>query len=248
MTGTAFAISNLGSLITTPVFSKITTGMTCAAVGLIAVAGHGLSKKLIKDDGLFAVLAYVSFILSVANEKMPFLAPILMIAGGIVSVLRGFIAKKNHAIIDDENEENLDRPKENGAETIENEELDQVEVSRESDPFLGANRQTSEIHHTITPKYSMLLLVFFALSLLCALFLQHFQSNRHLQVFGTFYFTGSIIFGGGPVVIPLLSAQVVASTNWLTEQEFLFGLAVIHALPGSSIRSCSLLNVKPMFY
>ncbi|KAJ3115624.1 hypothetical protein HDU96_000317 [Phlyctochytrium bullatum] len=54
---------------------------------------------------------------------------------------------------------------------------------------------------------------------------------RPLQILGTFFFVGHIIFGGGPVVVPLLYSYVVAN-GWLTDTEFLIGLAIINAMPG----------------
>lgn len=52
-----------------------------------------------------------------------------------------------------------------------------------------------------------------------------------LQWFESFYRTGSLIFGGGQVVLPLLLTEVVA-TGWVTEQQFLDGFALMLALPG----------------
>ena len=45
------------------------------------------------------------------------------------------------------------------------------------------------------------------------------------------YLAGTIIFGGGPVVIPLLRSYVV-DPGWVSSRDFLLGLAIIQALPG----------------
>lgn len=45
------------------------------------------------------------------------------------------------------------------------------------------------------------------------------------------YLAGTIIFGGGPVVIPLLRSYVV-DPGWVSSRDFLIGLAVIQAFPG----------------
>jgi chromate transport protein ChrA len=45
------------------------------------------------------------------------------------------------------------------------------------------------------------------------------------------YLAGTIIFGGGPVVIPLLREYVV-EPGWVTPRNFLIGLAIIQAFPG----------------
>lgn len=43
--------------------------------------------------------------------------------------------------------------------------------------------------------------------------------------------SGTIIFGGGPVVIPLLRSYVV-DPGWVSPRDFLLGLAIIQAFPG----------------
>lgn len=45
------------------------------------------------------------------------------------------------------------------------------------------------------------------------------------------YLAGTIIFGGGPVVIPLLRSYVV-EPGWVSSRNFLIGLAIIQAFPG----------------
>lgn len=45
------------------------------------------------------------------------------------------------------------------------------------------------------------------------------------------YLAGTVIFGGGPVVIPLLRSYVVAP-GWVSSRDFLIGLAIIQAFPG----------------
>lgn len=50
-------------------------------------------------------------------------------------------------------------------------------------------------------------------------------------VFSNFLLSGCVIFGGGPVVIPLLRAYVV-QPGWVSPRDFLLGLAIIQAFPG----------------
>ena len=52
-----------------------------------------------------------------------------------------------------------------------------------------------------------------------------------LDLFANMYLAGTIIFGGGPVVIPLLRSYVV-SPGWVSSRDFLLGLAIIQAFPG----------------
>lgn len=52
-----------------------------------------------------------------------------------------------------------------------------------------------------------------------------------LDIFANMYLAGTIIFGGGPVVIPLLRSYVV-DPGWVSSRDFLIGLAIIQAFPG----------------
>lgn len=55
--------------------------------------------------------------------------------------------------------------------------------------------------------------------------------SHHLAVFDSFYRAGSLVFGGGHVVLPLLRAEVVPR-GWLTDDQFLAGYGAAQALPG----------------
>jgi chromate transport protein ChrA len=50
-------------------------------------------------------------------------------------------------------------------------------------------------------------------------------------MFANMFLAGTVIFGGGPVVIPLLRAYVV-EPGWVSSRDFLIGLALIQAFPG----------------
>lgn len=62
-------------------------------------------------------------------------------------------------------------------------------------------------------------------------FVPHDDNNRPLAVFANMYLAGTIIFGGGPVVIPLLREYVV-TPGYVSPRDFLIGLAIIQAFPG----------------
>ncbi|KAG7375829.1 hypothetical protein PHYPSEUDO_015145 [Phytophthora pseudosyringae] len=52
-----------------------------------------------------------------------------------------------------------------------------------------------------------------------------------LSLFYTFYWIGSIIFGGGQVMLPMLLNDVVVA-GWVSKEQFLIGLALVQSLPG----------------
>ncbi|MGN6367378.1 MAG: chromate efflux transporter [Phycisphaerae bacterium] len=51
------------------------------------------------------------------------------------------------------------------------------------------------------------------------------------KVFDSFYRSGSLVFGGGHVVLPLLRAEVVPR-GWVTDDQFLAGYGAAQAVPG----------------
>ena len=55
--------------------------------------------------------------------------------------------------------------------------------------------------------------------------------DRAVAVAATFYESGSLVFGGGHVVLPLLEARVV-DPGWIDEDRFLAGYGAAQAVPG----------------
>lgn len=52
-----------------------------------------------------------------------------------------------------------------------------------------------------------------------------------LAVYSSFAQTGSLVFGGGHVVLPMLQAEVVVP-GWMTDEQFLAGYGITQAMPG----------------
>lgn len=60
---------------------------------------------------------------------------------------------------------------------------------------------------------------------------RQFAAAEWLALTDSFYRVGSLVFGGGHVVLPLLSAEVI-SPGWVTDTEFLAGYGAAQAVPG----------------
>jgi chromate transporter len=52
-----------------------------------------------------------------------------------------------------------------------------------------------------------------------------------VAVVDSFYRSGSLVFGGGHVVLPLLEREFVP-TRWITQEDFLAGYGATQAVPG----------------
>ncbi|CAN5134458.1 chromate transporter [soil metagenome] len=53
-----------------------------------------------------------------------------------------------------------------------------------------------------------------------------------VRLFENFYRNGSLIFGGGQVLVPLLFTEFVEYKRYLSSEEFLSGFALVQAVPG----------------
>lgn len=72
--------------------------------------------------------------------------------------------------------------------------------------------------------------LFFILLLGLPVLNQYFESHT-LSIIDAFYRAGSLVFGGGHVVMPLLQAEVVP-TGWVNNEAFLAGYGATQAVPG----------------
>jgi chromate transporter len=72
--------------------------------------------------------------------------------------------------------------------------------------------------------------LFFGLLILLPI-LREMTSLNWIAMLDSFYRSGSLVFGGGHVVLPLLEREFVP-TGWLTEEAFLAGYGAAQAVPG----------------
>jgi len=73
-------------------------------------------------------------------------------------------------------------------------------------------------------------IIFFTLLLGLPL-LRQMAPSHALEVFDSFFRVGSLVFGGGHVVLPLLQAEVVGP-GWVTIEQFVAGYGAAQAVPG----------------
>jgi len=83
-------------------------------------------------------------------------------------------------------------------------------------------------HHLVA---AAILIIFFSLLILLPIVVSATDKNDDLAVFDSFYRAGSLVFGGGHVVLPLLRAEVVPN-GWVGDDAFLAGYGAAQAVPG----------------
>ncbi|KAF2461572.1 chromate ion transporter [Lineolata rhizophorae] len=92
---------------------------------------------------------------------------------------------------------------------------------------------TDMMSHAIPVRIGIIIIATFFASFIAVLAARGALTNPPLplDLFTNMYLAGTIIFGGGPVVIPLLRSYVV-EPGWVSSRDFLIGLAIIQAFPG----------------
>lgn len=88
-----------------------------------------------------------------------------------------------------------------------------------------------EIHVPIRRSLAIACLVIFVGLLVILPLLRGLTSSYWLAVFDSFYRAGSLVFGGGHVVLPLLEKEIIPM-GWLTKEQFLAGYGAAQAIPG----------------
>ena len=97
-------------------------------------------------------------------------------------------------------------------------------------------KETKEEPHTrvdfpISHRFAIVCLgLFFGLLVLLPI-MREITSWQWIAMFDSFYRSGSLVFGGGHVVLPLLEREFIP-TGWLTEEAFLAGYGATQAVPG----------------
>lgn len=93
------------------------------------------------------------------------------------------------------------------------------------------NTHNEPFYVTITKKQGTIALIILAGLLVILPITSRIVSNDYLHMFDMFFRVGSIVFGGGHVVLPLLEQEVIP-TGLLTAGEFLAGYGAAQAVPG----------------
>ena len=76
--------------------------------------------------------------------------------------------------------------------------------------------------------------------------LGHYTHWLPVRLFENFYRNGSLVFGGGQVLAPLLYAEFVEFKHYLTGTEFLSGLGLVQAMPGPNFSVAAYIGALAM--
>jgi len=94
-----------------------------------------------------------------------------------------------------------------------------------------ADNNNSKIPFPVSKGFGLTCLVLFVGLLFLLPILREVTSFGWIAMFDSFYRSGSLVFGGGHVVLPLLQGEFLA-TGWVSKDEFLAGYGAAQAVPG----------------
>lgn len=95
----------------------------------------------------------------------------------------------------------------------------------------GSVQETGHLTFAVPKRVGFAALVLFFLLLFFLPAVSGALTSQGLALFDSFYRAGSLVFGGGHVVLPLLEAEVVRP-GWVSEDAFLAGYGAAQAVPG----------------
>ncbi|KAJ5781952.1 uncharacterized protein N7518_010435 [Penicillium psychrosexuale] len=251
----SLGVQNMSETLPKPIYSLL-SGLNASTVGIVALAAVQLAEKAIRDK-LSRILVIFGACAGLCYNALWYF-PVLMIIGGFLTSIwdgwlyqqfsRARIAWKNRHSRPQEPEVTNGDPTGMNHITLEENRVQRSETTRprRTDPRIEGLPQ-STVHttrptqsaedpspqHIIRIRVGVLVVVLFFASFIGILVArgQLTTPPLALDLFANMYLAGTVIFGGGPVVIPLLRSYVV-DPGWVSSRDFLIGLAIIQAFPG----------------
>lgn len=247
MYGLALGVQRIATVLPSPVYALL-SGLNAATVGLIALAAVQLSRKAITDQ-VTRLLVVMGACAGMCYNALWYFPVLLVIAGTVSAVwdmwLRGVVvrfkdrrrrpppsvtpeplAETGRASPQSVKEpSSIVQRRQGQPEEIEMEPRTENKPSPEPKQPIAA--------HGIRVRYGIGLIILFWLVFTALMVVRGTLKAPPLllALFNNMFLAGTIIFGGGPVVIPLLREYVV-EPGWVSPRDFLLGLAIIQAMPG----------------
>ena len=251
MYGFAVGVSHIGHSLPRQAYALL-SGLNAAVVGIIALAAVQLAQKAITDK-MTRILVFLGACAGLLYNALWYF-PLLMFLAGCASVtydfrvlnptvkwVFSFFQKKKQQSPEDQNVE-LPTVQPTEAQKSEDE-----RANRSSDrPGSTKESSTQPAEEVPEPRiipaartlniswrFGTAILVVFMLIFIILMVLRGVLPHKPLlfSLLSNMFLAGTIIFGGGPVVIPLLREYVVTE-GWVSPRDFLLGLAIIQAFPG----------------
>lgn len=259
MYGLALGIGRIGETLPNPVYALL-SGLNAATVGIIALAAVQLSEKAITDD-LTRILVFMGGAAGMLYTALWYFPVLMVIGGTATLIWdrrwlqngwRRIRGQKKDVEMDGESpillnnlnggltpDAGVDQPQKAYLRHPTDIASDALANTTPAEALAAApapKPQSAAAQVPLVPlswKTGLAVLAFFAISFIVIITLRArlSQPSRPFSLFSNLYLAGTIIFGGGPVVIPLLREYVVEE-GWVVQRDFLLALAIIQAMPG----------------
>lgn len=219
----SLGVQNIKTGLPDPVYALL-SGLNAATVGIVLLAAVQLSQKAITDK-ITRLLVFFGGAAGMLYTALWYF-PVLMVAGGLATLL--WDLRMPHKLAKPITQKLL-RRRQHTPPSPSNIELNPVSSPPPSPRLIPPS--TTPLPMPLST--GLLLLTLFILTLAALMLTRGLLSPLPLtySLFANLYLAGTIIFGGGPVVIPLLREYIV-SPGWVSPRDFLLGLAIIQAFPG----------------
>ena len=248
MYGLSLGVQQMDEILPGPAYALL-SGMNAATVGIIALSAVHLAKRAVTDP-LTRILVLFGGCASLCYSALWYSPALLTFAAFVTltwDTAGGALGRTWRSI---RNGRSADPPEPEGG--LENQFIptDIIKPNQSTDSdgrlasqstisTLGEPSQTSAqpFHdipaHAIPAKAGFILIILFftSFTILMALRGSLILPPLAFSLFNSFFLAGTIVFGGGSVIIALLRDYVV-DPGWVSPRDFLLGLAVIQALPG----------------
>jgi len=249
MYGLSIGVSNIGTSLPRPVYALL-SGLNAATVGIVTLAAVQLSEKAITDK-MTRILVFLGAAAGMLYNALWYF-PLLMFLAGFAAVVHDlrWFHRPAHALATRATVARRRlRRAENGTTDLAAPSAESTGGPREASsmvrtalPLTEHGQPSSEEEPRVVPperrlnfswKFGSVIIMCFLITFIVVMVLRSTLPSKSLlfSFFANMYLAGTIIFGGGPVVIPLLREYVVAE-NWVSPRDFLIGLAIQQAFPG----------------
>jgi chromate transport protein ChrA len=248
MYGLSLGVSIIAETLPRPAYAVL-SGLNAATVGVIALAAVELSHKSITDK-FSRVVVFLSAAAGLLYNALWYF-PVLMLVSGVATLvfdyrwLHGPLAAllqvmpwrnrsqrdQSQPAVEIERGDELAATPASPSESLTTSPLTQpaAEGATEEEPRVIP--QDLQLGMSWKVGTAIIASFFAAFIVIMTLRSTLHQPPLLFQLSANMLLAGTIIFGGGPVVIPLLREYVVAE-GWVSPRDFLIGLAIVQALPG----------------
>ncbi|KAL4757549.1 chromate transporter-domain-containing protein [Aspergillus foveolatus] len=232
------------------------SGLNASTVGIIALAAVQLAEKAVRDK-LSRLLVIFGACAGLCYSALWYFPLLMVVEGFVTTAWDGWGARWVRGVKRWWRERELEEGNRDGDEAVDLERVGVRTVADremprlrrpagstdlDSNPLanvLAGSANTPSLNpaqdqgHVVRVQIGAAILVSFFASFITILTIRARLSSPPLplSLFSNMYLAGTVIFGGGPVVIPLLRSYVV-DPNWVSSRDFLIGLAIIQSFPG----------------